>query len=342
MEEHQHPGQQQHSEHAGEQQVHTAPPAAEAQAGEAHAEHKEENVFSELIGEMKNSYEVPFEPWGAVHLPLFFIDGEGTHFFANEHAAEETGKYTIVEGKIARVDHEAIKLDLSLTRNLVFLLFGATILLLLATRAARKLVKNTVPKGFANALEAVIVFIREDIAKPNLHGKEEAFMPLLLTIFFIVLASNLTGNLPFGHAATSDISVTVGLALISFFVIQASSIRSMGLTAYLKHLTGGVHWALWPLMIPIEVLGMFIKPFALSIRLFANISGGHVVILSLIGLIFLFKSLAIAPVSILLGLFISGLELFVAFLQAYVFTLLTALFIGAGLHTHTEHAEEHH
>ena len=121
---------------------------------------------------------------------------------------------------------------------------------------------------------------------------------------------------------------------------QAAAIRSQGIGHYLAHLTGGVHWALWPIMIPIEILGLFTKPFALCIRLFANMTGGHIVIVALIGLVFIFKSWVIAPVPIAFVLGINFLELFVAFLQAYIFTMLTSLFMGLGMVS--EHAHEEH
>ena len=151
---------------------------------------------------------------------------------------------------------------------------------------------------------------------------------------------NLLGLIPYGASATGNVSVTAGLAIIAFFMIQISAIRAQGFGHYLAHLTGGVHWALWPIMIPIEVLGLFTKPFALCIRLFANMTGGHIVILALIGLIFVFKSLAVAPVSVAFALGIYMLELFVAFLQAYIFTMLTSLFMGLGMQTES-HGHEH-
>ena len=156
---------------------------------------------------------------------------------------------------------------------------------------------------------------------------------------------NLLGIIPYGASATGNISVTAGLAIVAFVMIQLSAIRVQGIGGYLKHLTGGVHWALWPIMIPIEVLGLFTKNFALCMRLFANMIGGHIVILSFIGLIFLFKSYLIAPASIGFALGVSMLELFVAFLQAYIFTMLASLFMGLGIQAgHGDHAESnsHH
>ena len=153
---------------------------------------------------------------------------------------------------------------------------------------------------------------------------------------------NLTGLIPYGATATGNVSVTAGLAIIAFIMIQASAIRAQGLGHYLAHLTGGVHWLLWPIMIPIEILGLFTKPFALCIRLFANMTGGHIVIVALFGLIFIFKSyiVAVGPFGFVLGIML--LELFVAFLQAYIFTMLTSLFMGLGMQVAEGHAAERH
>jgi F-type H+-transporting ATPase subunit a len=166
------------------------------------------------------------------------------------------------------------------------------------------------------------------------------YLPYLLTTFFFILIMNLVGLVPFGATPTGNISVTAGLAIIAFVMIQVAAIRAQGLRHYLAHLTGGVHWLLWPIMIPIEILGLFTKPFALCIRLFANMTGGHTVIVALFGLIFIFKSylIAVGPFGFVLGIML--LELFVAFLQAYVFTMLTSLFMGLGMKAAAEH--EHH
>jgi F-type H+-transporting ATPase subunit a len=148
---------------------------------------------------------------------------------------------------------------------------------------------------------------------------------------------NLMGLVPYGVTSTANIGVTGALAFISFVMIQASAIRAQGLKRYLMHLTGGVPWYLWPIMVPTEFIGMFTKPFALCLRLFANMNGGHMVLLSFIGLIFIFKSYLVSPVPVLFAVGISLLEIIVAFLQAYIFTILTALFMGTGIQ-----AAEHH
>lgn len=224
-----------------------------------------------------------------------------------------------------------IHLDLSITKHVFFLWVAAVFVILLAVAAARKNTRSSVPRGIGNLLEVFVVFIRDEIVVPNMGSGGLRYMPYLLTTFFFILIMNLLGLIPYGATSTGNVSVTGGLAIIAFVMIQAASIKAQGLVHYLAHLTGGVHWALWPIMIPIEVLGNFTKAFALCIRLFANMTGGHIVLVSLIGLIFLFKSYWIAPVPVVFAVGISLLELFVAFLQAYIFTMLTSVFMGLGM-----------
>jgi F-type H+-transporting ATPase subunit a len=224
-----------------------------------------------------------------------------------------------------------LAVDLSPTKHVVFLLFCALVLILIAVYTARKYRKTIVPHGLVNLAELLIVFVRDEIAIPNMGPRGTRYVPYLLTTFFYILLMNLAGLVPFGSTATSNIMVTAGLAFVAFIMIQASAIRSQGLKHYLLHLTGDVHWSLWIIMIPIEIIGLFTKPFALCIRLFANMSAGHIVILSLLGLIFMFHSIAVAPASVAFALFINMLELFVAVLQAYIFTMLTSVFMGIGM-----------
>jgi F-type H+-transporting ATPase subunit a len=194
------------------------------------------------------------------------------------------------------------------------------------------------PRGIQSFLEPVILFVRDDIAIQNLgEHKYEKYMPYLLTVFFFILINNLMGLVPFpppfGASVTGNINVTFVLALCTFFIVQFSGNR-----AYWKHVfaTPGVPFWLLPIMIIVELIGLFSKPFALMIRLFANITAGHIIVLSLVCLIFIFKSLAVAPVSIAFVIFMDCLELLVAFLQAYIFTLLSSLFISMAM------PEEHH
>jgi F-type H+-transporting ATPase subunit a len=220
-----------------------------------------------------------------------------------------------------------VLIDVSITKHVVFLWIAAAVLCVLLSYAARRNSKSSVPRGLGNLMEVFVEFVRDQIVVPTM---------------------NLLGLFPYGATATGNVSVTAGLAAIAFIMIQVAAIRSQGIGHYLAHLTGGVHWALWPIMIPIEIIGLFTKPFALCIRLFANMTAGHVVIASLFGLIFLYKSYVLAPGPVAFAVAINMLELFIAFLQAYIFVMLTALFMGLGMQTghapaHDEqHAREHH
>jgi len=235
-----------------------------------------------------------------------------------------------------------LALDLSVTKHVVFLWLAAALLIVAATLVSRSVRRREVPTGFGNLVESVVVFVRDEIAVANMGPGGLRYMPYLLTTFFFILLMNLMGLIPYGASATGNVNVTAGLAIIAFIMIQGAAIRAQGIGHYLAHLTGGVHWALWPIMIPIEILGLFTKPFALCIRLFANMTGGHIVIVSLIGLIFIFKSwiIAVFPAGFVVGILF--LEIFVSFLQAYIFTMLTALFMGLGMPQESHGSHEEH
>ena len=237
-------------------------------------------------------------------------------------------------------------LDLTPTKHVVMMWLASLLLLVIVLVAVRK--RNVVPKGLYNFVETLVAFVRNEIAIPNIGEKDaNRFLPYLVTAFFFILMLNLFGLVPFSATATANLSVTVMLALLTFVATQWAAIRAMGLGGYFAHLTGGVPKSLWPLwfiMIPVEFLGLFTKPFALTVRLFANMVAGHFVILALIGLIFALGSQWIALASVPMALAIFLLELFVAFVQAYIFTMLSSLFIGAGLvhHGHGDHGHEEH
>ena len=250
---------------------------------------------------------------------------------------------TIELPRFAPVQFLGMSFDMSITKHVVFLWLAAALLIIALGVVAFQNSRRKVPRGFGNLIEVVIVFIRDEIALPNMGPGGMRYMPYLLTTFFFILLMNLLGLFPYGSSATANVNVTAGLAIIAFVMIQASALRAQGVKHYLAHMTGGVHWALWPIMIPIEVLGLFTKPFALCIRLFANMTGGHLVILFLLGLIFIFaRAPIIAPVPVAFAVAINMLEIFVAFLQAYVFTMLTSLFMGLGMQQESHTEKEHH
>ncbi len=273
-------------------------------------EKKEESLFTTLLRHVEDAEEIE-TPFGRVELPQF--------------------RPVTVAG---------MTVDLSITKHVVFMWLSALLLCIVVIAAARANRKRRVPGGLGNFVEMLIVFTRDEIVLPNMGQAGLRYMPYLLTTFFFIMVMNVFGLIPYGASATGNVNITGGLAVIAFVMIQAAAIREQGFRAYLYHLTGGVHWLLWPIMIPIEVLGLFTKAFALCIRLFANMIAGHIVIVSLIGLIFVFRSyiIAVAPAAFVVG--IDLLELFVAVLQAYIFTILTAMFMGLGMaDAHETHAD---
>lgn len=246
--------------------------------------------------------------------------------------------------RFAPIHLGGLTLDLSPTRHLVFMLLSATIVALVFVLSARAIAgaqaQGRPAKGFAGAMEATALYIRQEVVLPNVGPHGEGFAPYLLTLFFFILAMNLLGLLPWGATATGNISVTAALAVIAFLVIEVTGMRTLGPKGYLKTifylpegLPGGVAGTglkvlLLAVMTPIELIGKVAKPFALAVRLFANMTSGHVLVLALIGLTFLFKSYTVGLAASLLATGVMLLELFVAFLQAFVFTLLTSVFIG--------------
>ncbi|MDQ3264860.1 MAG: F0F1 ATP synthase subunit A [Myxococcota bacterium] len=265
-------------------------------------------------------FEIPLgRPGGnpVIHLPVIRIPISGAGCPADIHAHAPLTEC----------------LDLSITKHTVMMWIAAALLLLVMFLFPHRNKKELVAKGkAANFIELLVVFVRDEIAIKNI-GKEYGprYTPYLLSAFFFILFMNLLGLFPWMATATANLAVTLAMALCTFFLTQYASIKAAGIGAYLKHLTGGVHFALWPIMIPVEILGLFTKPFALTVRLFANMLAGHVVIFFLLGLIFILQHPAVAIISVPLALAIYFLELFVAFVQAYIFTMLSALFIGMGV-----------
>jgi len=332
--------------------------AIPAMASDVHSSHDEkasEEPFEAgkfIIDHIKDSHEwhILTKKNGehvSVYLPVILYSSKsGMHFFMSgklAHGHEYKGfKISEETGKIIELNQSGeaagSPLDFSITKTVAGMMLAAIVILILFIRMGMKYgqSKIVVPKGFNGFLEPMIVFIRDEIAIPNIgEHKYERFMPYLLTAFFFILINNIMGLIPFfpfGANVTGNIAVTMVLALITFLITQLSGTKD-----HWKHVfaTPGVPVWLAPIMIPVELIGLFSKPFALMIRLFANITAGHIVVLSLVSLIFIFKALWVSSVSIPMVLFIDILEILVAFLQAYVFTLLSALFIGLA-------AKEHH
>lgn len=255
--------------------------------------------------------------------------------------ADENGQPRTVKGEGGEEKHVG-PIDLSITKNVASLLISVVLLLAIffVIAGRYKTNKGKAPRGIQSFFEPIIIFVRDDIAKANIGPKYERYMPYLLTIFFFIWFNNLLGLMPGGANLTGNIAVTMVLALFTLLITLFSGNKS-----YWGHIfnTPGVPWWLkWgiPIMPVVEVIGIFTKPFSLMVRLFANITAGHIIILSLFSLIFIFRSVAIGPVSIAFVVFMSFLELFVALLQAYIFTLLSAMYFGGAVEEHAH--DEHH
>ena len=232
----------------------------------------------------------------------------------------------------------SMEVNLSPTKHVVMLLVAATICILVLVGAAnaekRHVRQAGHPKGFAAGIEAMVLYIRNEVILPNVGHHGNAYVPFGLTLFFFILTANLLGLIPYGSTATGNISVTAMLAIITLVVVEVSGMKAQG-AGYLstifywnKELPLLMRIPMFLIMTPVEVLGKLAKPFALAVRLFANMTAGHIVVLALIGLIFTFKSWAVAGGPFIMAVLIMMLELFVALLQAYIFTLLSSVFIG--------------
>jgi F-type H+-transporting ATPase subunit a len=232
----------------------------------------------------------------------------------------------------------SFSLDISPTRHVVMLWVAAFLCIvatLLALRAHnRRTAEGKAPSGVGNGLEALILYLRNEVVIPNVGPHGNGYVPFLLTLFFFILFANLLGLVPYGSTATGNISVTATLAILSFIVIELAGMKSQG-KAYFNtivfwphDMSLGMKLPITFILTPIEIIGKFTKPFALAIRLFANMIAGHVVLLALISLIFTFATWILVPIPIGMALAISVLELFVALLQAFIFTLLSSVFIG--------------
>ena len=220
--------------------------------------------------------------------------------------------------------------DISITKHILMLWIAAAILIIFIPLAFHS--KSLIPKGPANLIEAIVVYLKESIIEPNLGAETYKYGPYLLTAFFFIITCNLLGLIPMGSTATGNISVTVSLALSTLFLVQFSNILKNGLKGYIKSFVpSGIPTIMVPLIFLVEFLGMITKHVALAIRLFANMFAGHLVIFTIMGLIFLFKNIFISPFPILGIVFVSLLELLIAIIQAYIFTILSAVFIGMGL-----------
>jgi F-type H+-transporting ATPase subunit a len=225
-------------------------------------------------------------------------------------------------------------LSFLLTKHLLLMWISAGLAVLVLVSAGQ-MARRGMRNRFVYFVESMTVFVRDDIVLPNIGEEGRQYLPYFLSVFFFVLFMNLLGMVPGSATPTGNIAVTASLALCTLFMINVAGMRAHGVVGYVKSLVphGMPVWLL-PLMYPIELLGLLTKSFALCIRLFANMIAGHIVILAFLALIFLFGKLWVAPMSVSAALGINLLEIFVAFLQAYIFTLLSAIFVGSAVHSH--------
>ena len=342
-------------QHAEEQEVGNI--AAEAD------DHAAEEEQLDPVHHGSDSYYLDFTPIGKLQLPRIFLvrgnDGSfGVEVYRSTDSAIDRGGYlpkmeegvhSVLDAKL-EPDNGHILIDFSLTKHLIFAWLSALIVAFIFIRLARMyqrgIGRETPPKGlFQNMFESLVMYIRDEIAVPVLGAKSDKYLPYLLSVFFFILTCNLLGLIPFGATATANLMVTAVLASFTFILTQIGGTRD-----YWKHI-------FWPpdapvfvklILIPVEIMGLFTKPFALAIRLFANMTAGHLVILSLIGLIFAFTNLfgpivgfGVVPISVGFALFINLLELLIATIQAYVFTMLSALFINMAVEEHHQHVPDH-
>lgn len=347
----------------------------EAHAEGVHEEKKEGfNAKEVILGHVKDAHDWHLLSIGDLHvtMPLpviIYNENRGVSVFSSsafEHGHKAHDGYRLVnahylhekglsskqylDGSIIAVDAndnptgEKIY-DLSMTKNITSLLVGAILLVILmlnVAKAYRIRGHKQAPKGFQSLIEPVIIFMRDEVVRPNIPGKSEKYVPFILTIFFFILINNLLGLLPGSANVTGNIAVTAALALISFIAMMAATNRHFWGHIFNPPVPGGVKI----ILAPVELIGVFTKPISLMIRLFANILAGHIIILSIISLVFIFGSLnkvagyGFLPITILFNIVMMMLELLVAFIQAFIFANLTAVFIGQAME-HTGHHDHH-
>ncbi|MDZ7605237.1 MAG: F0F1 ATP synthase subunit A [Cyclobacteriaceae bacterium] len=320
------------------------------------AEEAGESKTAFIFRHVQDSHEWHLATIGHTHitipLPVIIYErGYGLRFymssdFVNEHhePVEKDGYLIDSHGHLSSSDTSRTFYDISITKDVTTLLLSVVLMFWVFITIARRYKNNPAgaPSGIQSALEPVILFVRNEIAIPSIGEKNYArFMPYLLSVFFFIWFNNMLGLLPGAANLSGNISVTLTLAIFTFVVTNLNGTKD-----YWRHIfnTPGVPWWLKipiPLMPLVEFVGILTKPFSLMIRLFANITAGHIVIMSLIALIFIFETVYVGPVSVLFGIFMTFIELLVAFIQAFVFTLLSAIYFGLATAEHEHHHEEH-
>lgn len=312
------------------------------------ADHEQEsgeklNVSELIIHHVLDDHVWHLADGAVIYLPVIVYSAEkgldifsSRNFYDDHHNVVPYNGYVLDHNHIYLEGTDKAVLDLSITKNVAMLFINAALLLLVFVSIANAYKKNRAraPRGLQSFFEPVILFVRDEIAKPNIGHRYERYFPFLLTLFFFILFGNLIGLLPGAGNLTGNIAVTMVLAVMTFIVTNVSGNRG-----YWSHIfwTPGLPFVLRPIILLVEVIGVFTKPISLMVRLFVAITAGHIVLLSLIVLIFVFRSYWVGFGSTVIVLFISLIEILVAAIQAYVFTLFSALYIGQATAEHEHH-----
>lgn len=281
----------------------------------------------------------------SVYLPVIvYSDEKGLDVFSSSNFYNEAHEVVPYNGYVMEHEHISIEggahvMDFSITKNVFFLFINSFVLVMIFFAVARGYKKNAgkAPSGIQSFFEPIIIYVRDEIVKPNIGPKYEKYLPYLLTLFFFIWFGNLLGLLPAAANFSGNIAVTLILAVITLIITLASSKKTYWLHIVdpLGNSMGWPKFLLYLILWPIEIIGIITKPFALTIRLFANITAGHIIILSILSLTFIYQSVAVGVAATLFATVMNMLELFVALLQAYVFTLLSSMYFGQAV-------EEHH
>jgi F-type H+-transporting ATPase subunit a len=301
------------------------------------------NVSDLIIHHVLDDHSWHFADGLVLHLPIIVYSAErgldifsSARFYDEDHNLVQYNGYKLDHNHIYLADSGKEVLDLSITKNvaMLFITAGLMVLIFLSVAKAYTTNRGRAPNGLQSFFEPVILFVRDEIAKPNIGRHYEKFFPYLLTLFFFILFGNLLGLLPGAGNLTGNIAVTMVLALFTFIITNVSGNKN-----YWKHIfwTPGLPFVMRFILLPVELIGVFTKPISLLIRLFVAITAGHIVLLSLIALTFVFSSYWVGLGSTLIVLFISLIEILVAAIQAYVFTLFSALYIGMATAEHEHH-----
>jgi len=317
-----------------------------SRASEKEGQPEKFNVSEVILHHVMDDHVWHFADGLVLPLPVIIYSAEkgldvfsSANFYSEHHQPVEYNGYKMEHNHILLAESGKAVLDFSITKNVAMLFINAAVLLtvLISVSRAYKRSSGKAPRGLQSFIEPIVVFVKDEIVKPNIGPKYEKFLPYLLTLFFFILFGNLLGLLPGAANLTGNIAVTMTLAVFTFLITNFSGNKN-----YWKHIfwTPGVPLPLRIIILPVEIAGIFTKPFSLMIRLFAAITAGHIVLLSLVVLTFIFHSWFVGIGSSIFVLFITLIELLVAGIQAYVFTLFSSLYIGMAVEEH-EHGNGH-